>query len=104
MRWYLVVEGRQTEKKIYRAWLRHAFPSLEGVGRIEDMAEARYYLGLTLKQRGQTAAAIEQLREAVRVGPQLAAARLQLGVALQEAGDLDGAWYAAQAAWARTPA
>lgn len=44
MRWYLVVEGRQTEKKIYRAWLRHAFPSLEGVGRIEDMAEGRYYL------------------------------------------------------------
>jgi hypothetical protein len=44
VRWYLVVEGRQTEKKIYRAWLRHAFPSLEGVGRIEDMDEARYYL------------------------------------------------------------
>lgn len=44
MRWYLVVEGRQTEKKIYSAWLRHAFPSLEGVRRIEDMAEDRYYL------------------------------------------------------------
>jgi hypothetical protein len=44
VRWYLVVEGRHTEKKIYRAWLRHAFPDLDGVGRIEDMDEARYYL------------------------------------------------------------
>jgi hypothetical protein len=44
VRWYFVVEGRQTEKKIYRAWLRHAFPGLDGVGRIEDMDEARYYL------------------------------------------------------------
>ncbi|HWN67247.1 MAG TPA: hypothetical protein VNM90_06380 [Haliangium sp.] len=44
MRWYFVVEGRQTEKKIYKAWLQHAFPSLEAVRRIEDMAEDRYYL------------------------------------------------------------
>ena len=44
MRWYLVVEGERTEVRIYRAWLGHVFPGLEPVPRIEDMAEARYFL------------------------------------------------------------
>lgn len=44
MKWYIVVEGRQTEKKIYGAWLAHVFPGIEPVPRIEDIAEQRYYL------------------------------------------------------------
>jgi hypothetical protein len=44
MKWYIVVEGRQTERKLYQSWLAHAFHGLERVARIEDMAENRYYL------------------------------------------------------------
>ncbi len=38
MNLYFIVEG-ETEKKIYRSWLSHVFPSLRFVGRAEDVTE-----------------------------------------------------------------
>ena len=44
MKWYVIVEGRHTEKKIYRAWIGHAFPGMCRAERIEDMQDQCYYL------------------------------------------------------------
>lgn len=44
MRWYVVVEGRETEKRVYRAWIEHAFARARRVLRIEDMAEDGYFI------------------------------------------------------------
>ena len=44
MNLYFVVEGPQTEKKIYRAWLQHFFPHLTEVSRVEDVAKDNFYI------------------------------------------------------------
>jgi hypothetical protein len=44
VKWYIVVEGRQTEKKVYQSWIEHAFPGVTRVGRIEDMVEGGYFI------------------------------------------------------------
>ena len=44
MKWYIVVEGRQTEKRLYQAWLEHVFPQCARADRLEDMTDGRYYL------------------------------------------------------------
>jgi tetratricopeptide (TPR) repeat protein len=56
-----------------------------------DHAFALYYRGLALKKLGQTAAAVECLRQAVRCRPEVGDLHLQLGEALAEAGQVEEA-------------
>lgn len=44
MNLYVLVEGRRTEKKVYRAWLGYVFPHLQEVERIEDIRQNNFYL------------------------------------------------------------
>ncbi len=44
MNLYFVVEGKRTEKKVYPAWLKHAFPTLRRVERVEDLAHDHYFI------------------------------------------------------------
>lgn len=44
MRAYVLVEGTQTEPRVYRRWLPMMFPGLQEVDRIEDMADNRFFL------------------------------------------------------------
>ncbi|MDX2054555.1 MAG: hypothetical protein SFV15_19295 [Polyangiaceae bacterium] len=41
---YALVEGKRTEKELYRAWLRAALPKLEVVGRPEDLGGNSLFL------------------------------------------------------------
>jgi hypothetical protein len=41
---YLLVEGRRTEKSIYKAWLTLCFPELVQVFRIEDLSDNGMYI------------------------------------------------------------
>ena len=69
---------------------------LDGFGpenppRDKDNAEAIMLRGLIYKEQGNRAAALESLRRAVELRPDLAQARLHLAVALLEAGNADEA-------------
>ena len=64
-------------------------PLKAAVGLNPRHPEARYYLGLTLRQRGDRRA--RELERAAVDGPTLAPIHLHLGVARQTSGDLDGA-------------
>lgn len=44
MNLYFFVEGEQTEMAVYPAWIERAFPQLERVGRLEDVASNHYLL------------------------------------------------------------
>lgn len=44
MRWYVVVEGRKTEKIVYQAWIEHAFAGACRVLRVEDMVDDSYFI------------------------------------------------------------
>ncbi|MCP3136879.1 hypothetical protein [Pyxidicoccus xibeiensis] len=44
MKLYLLVEGEQTEKKLLRAWLKHAFPQLTEVFAPADLAADSFFL------------------------------------------------------------
>lgn len=44
MNLYFLVEGRRTEKKVYRAWLSYVFPYLHEVDRIEDIYTDHYFM------------------------------------------------------------
>jgi len=41
---YLLVEGRRTEKKVYRTWIEHVFPHLRQVQRIEDIKSHHFLI------------------------------------------------------------
>jgi hypothetical protein len=41
---YLLVEGEQTEKKLYRAWLNHCFPQLAEVAQPADLATNSFFM------------------------------------------------------------
>ena len=49
------------------------------------------FLGVVLRERGDTLGAVEHLRAAIRENAAIARAHMQLGVALQTLGNLDGA-------------
>ncbi len=44
MKLYLLVEGRRTEKKLYRAWLGHCFPHLRQVDQPADLKEDSFFI------------------------------------------------------------
>jgi len=41
---YVLVEGEETERKVYRAWFSHFFPRLVKVDRIEDIQDNHYFM------------------------------------------------------------
>jgi Flp pilus assembly protein TadD len=55
-----------------------------------DQAEGHYRMGLNLKKKGDTAAALREVREAVKLRPDHAAAWMTLGGLLRDQGDLPG--------------
>ena len=44
MNLYFLVEGKQSERKVYPAWLAHLLPELQRVDNCEDVNEKNYYL------------------------------------------------------------
>ncbi len=44
MNLYFLVEGRSTERKVYRAWLKSAFPGLREVQTRDEMDGDTFYL------------------------------------------------------------
>jgi len=44
MNLYFLVEGRRTERKVYRTWIQHIFPELKESDRIEDVKENNFYI------------------------------------------------------------
>lgn len=44
MNLYLLVEGRQTERRVYREWLAHAMPPLKEVNRIQDLVADNFLI------------------------------------------------------------
>lgn len=44
MNLYFFLEGKRTEPKVYRAWVRHVFPQLTEVGIISDVKQDNYLL------------------------------------------------------------
>jgi hypothetical protein len=44
MNLYFLVEGRRTERKVYRAWLGYIFPYLSEVDKIEDIKCNNFYM------------------------------------------------------------
>lgn len=44
MNLYCLVEGRRTEKKVYRSWINHVFPFLSEADRIEDVIGNNFYI------------------------------------------------------------
>ncbi|MCY1083476.1 hypothetical protein [Archangium lansingense] len=44
MRLYFLVEGRRTEKKLYKAWLGYCFPQLREVAKAADLAEDSFFI------------------------------------------------------------
>ena len=66
-------------------------------------AETHHVLGVARLHAGDLVGATEELREALRVQPDLVEARMSLGVALYQLGDLDGASEAYHAALRTQP-
>lgn len=66
-------------------------------------AETHYVLGVARLNTGDLIGATEELREALRVQPDLVEARMSLGTALYQIGDLDGASEAYHAALRTQP-
>lgn len=66
-------------------------------------AETHYVLGVARLNAGDLIGATEELREALRVQPDLVEARMSLGTALYQIGDLDGASEAYHAALRTQP-
>ncbi len=44
MNLYFLVEGRRTEKKVYRAWIHHVFPNLHEAATIEEVESNHFFL------------------------------------------------------------
>ena len=44
MNLYFLVEGAQSERKVYPAWLAHLLPELQRVNNCDDVNEKNYYL------------------------------------------------------------
>jgi hypothetical protein len=44
MNLYFLVEGTQSERKVYQAWLAHLLPELQRVDNCDDVNEKNYYL------------------------------------------------------------
>ncbi|MGB3265929.1 MAG: hypothetical protein WBA89_18450 [Microcoleus sp.] len=44
MNLYFLVEGKQSERKVYPAWLAHLLPELQRVDNCDDVKEKNYYL------------------------------------------------------------
>ncbi len=44
MNLYFLVEGKRTEKKVYRAWIGHAFPHLSEANTIEGVQSNHFFL------------------------------------------------------------
>ncbi|WP_342656702.1 hypothetical protein GKC68_07010 [Pantoea sp. RSPAM1] len=44
MNLYILVEGRQTEKKVYPQWLKHLTPSIKKVDYLSEISENSYFL------------------------------------------------------------
>ena len=44
MNLYFFVEGRRTERKVYRAWIQHVFPELKESDRIEDVKKNNFFI------------------------------------------------------------
>lgn len=44
MNLYFLVEGRRTEKRVYRSWIVHVFPDLRRVDCIEDIEENTFFI------------------------------------------------------------
>jgi hypothetical protein len=44
MNLYFLVEGRRTERKVYRAWLGYTFPNLQEVDKIEDIKSNNFFM------------------------------------------------------------
>lgn len=44
MNLYFLVEGRRTEKKVYRAWIHHVFPDLHEATTIEEVESNHFFL------------------------------------------------------------
>lgn len=44
MNLYFLVEGRVTEKKVYRRWVEHVFPSLSQVQTVAEMTAGSWYI------------------------------------------------------------
>ena len=44
MNLYFLVEGRRTEKKVYRAWIHHVFPDLREAATIEEVESNHFFL------------------------------------------------------------
>jgi hypothetical protein len=44
MNLYFLVEGMQSERKVYPAWLAHLLPELQRVDNYDDVSEKNYYL------------------------------------------------------------
>jgi hypothetical protein len=62
---YVVVEGRRTEPKIYRAWLPLLIPGLVPAARIEDATDHHFYIvagGGYPSYKNRMLAAVEDLR------------------------------------------
>ncbi|HEV7499000.1 MAG TPA: tetratricopeptide repeat protein, partial [Vicinamibacteria bacterium] len=57
----------------------------------KDYAEAHYMLGTVLRQQGGSDAALDELRETVRLQPRSAEAQLSIGQILRQKGDAAGA-------------
>ncbi len=86
------------------AWVKEALAH-HSAGRLEDAeriyhnvlrldprnVDALHGLGLIALSRGDAAAAVERIREAVAVSPRIGVLRFNLGLALRKAGDVNGA-------------
>ncbi|MBM7118303.1 hypothetical protein [Archangium primigenium] len=44
MKFYFLVEGRRTEKKLYRAWLGYCFPHLQEVAQAADLTTHSFFI------------------------------------------------------------
>lgn len=44
MNFYFLVEGRQTEKRVYRSWMAYMFPQHREVQRLEDLEDYTFFL------------------------------------------------------------
>lgn len=44
MKLYFLVEGRRTEKKLYKAWLGHCFPQLREVAQAADLSADSFFI------------------------------------------------------------
>ncbi len=63
---YILVEGRRTEKAVYRSWLTSLFDQLKEVQRVEDIKSDQFYIlagnGYP-SYRGRIASSVEDIRE-----------------------------------------